>query len=143
MATGEALLKYVERPAACRTPEGFRLGIIGQNPFEDVFDNFKGKPVGNCSLEISAVSAGQPLNPFTAVFISRSEKAGLQGILTRIKSLPVLTIGDTPGFIQEGVIINLVQRDDKLGFEINLKAARAAGLNISSQLLKLASAIQE
>jgi hypothetical protein len=138
-------LKYVEWPdaAGCRAADGFKLGIVGRNPFEDAFDKFKGKPVGNCTLEVSAVSPRQPLDPFAAVFISSSEKAGLQGMVSPIKSLPVLTIGDSPGFMQEGVMINLIQRDDKLGFEINLKAARVAGLRISSQLLKLANAIQE
>ena len=138
-------LKYVEWPATagCRAQDGFRLGIVGKNPFEDALDKFKGKLVGSCSLEISAVSGSQPLDQFAAVFISSSEKSGLQGILTPVKSLPVLIIGDSPGFMQEGVMVNLIQRDDKLGFDINLKAARAAGLKISSQLLKLANAIEE
>ena len=137
--------KYVEWPAAagCKMQDGFKLGIIGQDPFEDAFDKFKGKPFGDCFFRISAVSGSQSLDRFSAVFISSSEKAGLQGILSRLKEMPVLTIGDTPGFMQEGVMINLVQRDDKLSFEINLKAARAAGLKISSQLLKLANIIQE
>jgi hypothetical protein len=51
--------------------------------------------------------------------------------------------GDSPGYMQAGVMINLIKRDDKLGFEINMKIAKAAGLKISSQLLKLASDIQE
>lgn len=135
-------LKYVEWPATagCKATESFKLGIWGLNPFDDFFDKFKGKPVDNCFLEISGT---QSLDRFQAVFISSSEKAGLQAVLDELKPFPVLTIGDSPGFMQAGVMINLIQRDDKLGFEINMKAAKAAGLKISSQLLKLASEIKE
>jgi len=138
-------LKYVEWPATagCKATESLKLGICGLNLFDDSFDKFKGKPIANCFLEISEISGSQSLDQFQAVFISSSEKSELQAILARLKPLPVLTIGDSPGFMQAGVMINLIQRDDKLGFEINMKTAKTAGLKISSQLLKLASAIQE
>jgi hypothetical protein len=138
-------LKYVEWPATagCKTSGSLKLGILGTNLFDDAFDKFKGKPIVNCLLEISEISGSQSLDQFQVVFISRSEKTGLNAILDRMKPLPVLTIGDSPGFMQAGVMINLIQRDEKLGFEINMKAAKASGLKISSQLLKLAAAIQE
>ncbi|MCX5883952.1 MAG: YfiR family protein [Deltaproteobacteria bacterium] len=127
----------------CKANESIKLGIWGLNQFDDTFDKFKGKPFDRCFLEISEISESQSLDQFQAVFISISEKAGLQEILARLKPLPVLIIGDSPGYMQAGVMINLIQRDDKLGFEINMKIAKAAGLKISSQLLKLASDIQE
>lgn len=138
-------LKYVEWPSngGCKAPGSLKLGILGHHLFDDSFVKFKGKPIANCFLEVSEISGNQSPDQFHAVFISNSEKTGLQAILAGLKSLPVLTIGDSPGFMQAGVMINLVQREDKLGFEINMKAAKAAGLKISSQLLKLASDIQE
>jgi hypothetical protein len=138
-------LKYVEWPAnaGCKETDSLKLGIWGQNLFNNSFDKFKGKPIERCFLEISEISGNQPLDQFQAVFISSTEKKGLQAILDRLKPFPVLTIGDSPGYMKAGVMINLIQRDDKLGFEINMKTAKAAGLKISSQLLKLASAIQE
>jgi hypothetical protein len=138
-------LKYVEwpDPAGCKATNRFKLGIRGINPFDNAFDKFKGKPIERCFLEISDISESQLLEQFQAVFICNSEKERLKSILAGLNALPVLTIGDTAGFMQEGVMINLIKRDDKLGFEINMKAARAAGIKISSQLLKLAFAIQE
>jgi hypothetical protein len=138
-------LKYVDWPASagCSQTHRFKLGILGMNHFEDAFDKFRGKPIGNCFLEIFEISGTQPLDQFHAVFICKSEATELKSILTRLTNLPVLTIGDSAGFMQAGVMINLIQREDKLGFEINMNAARAATLTISSQLLKLASDIQE
>lgn len=138
-------LKYIEWPdtADCKASRTLKLGIWGMNRFGASFDKFKEKPIGNCFVEISGISDHQALDRFQAVFISHSEKAALPTILAGLKSFPVLTLSDSPGFMQAGVMINLIQREDKIGFEINLQAAKSAGLNISSQLLKLASAIQE
>jgi hypothetical protein len=53
----------------------------------------------------------------------------------------ILTIGDTEGFGEKGVMINFIIRDNKVRFEINPEAARRAGLTISSKLLSLATIV--
>ena len=52
----------------------------------------------------------------------------------------LLTVGESPGFIERGGIINLVEVDGHIRFQINQKAARQAGLIVSSRLLTLALA---
>ena len=59
------------------------------------------------------------------------------------KSMPVLTIGEMPGFARHGGIINLTLEDSKVRFEVNVEAAKEAELNISSRLLALAKIIQQ
>ncbi len=72
------------------------------------------------------------------LFISDSAQKEFAQILSVLKTLPILTIGDAPGFAELGGIINLIQIGDQLRFEINTAAAARCGLTISSQLLKLA-----
>ncbi len=55
----------------------------------------------------------------------------------------VLTIGNTLGFAQRGVIINFYLEDQKVRFEINVDAAKREKLTISSQLLKLARIVTD
>jgi hypothetical protein len=55
----------------------------------------------------------------------------------------VLTVGDTAGFAERGVLINLQRQDSRLGFEINLAQARRSGLRFSSKLLKLGRIVGE
>ncbi|MBI3777246.1 MAG: YfiR family protein [Gammaproteobacteria bacterium] len=50
----------------------------------------------------------------------------------------MLTIGDMPGFLEHGGIINLVEVRGKIRFQINQQAAQRAGLTMSSKLLDLA-----
>jgi hypothetical protein len=49
-----------------------------------------------------------------------------------------LTVSEVPGFLENGGMINLIQRDGRIRFQINLQAAQGAGLVLSSRLLGLA-----
>jgi hypothetical protein len=62
----------------------------------------------------------------------------LAAILRETEGRPVLTIGDTDGFAQAGVILNLYTFDQRVRIEANTTAAARAGLRLSSQLLRLA-----
>lgn len=59
-------------------------------------------------------------------------------VLEGLGGLPILTIGDAPGFADAGGIIGFTWEQTKLRFEINLDAAQAGRLRIRSQLLNLA-----
>lgn len=76
------------------------------------------------------------------VFIAASEQERLPEILSRLASPGVLTIGDTPGFAAGGGMIGLVAENRKISLEINVEAARQAGLRIDPQLLKLARLVK-
>jgi hypothetical protein len=47
-----------------------------------------------------------------------------------------------PGFAKSGGMINFVLEDNRVRFEVNVKAAKDADLNISSRLLALARIVQ-
>jgi hypothetical protein len=72
------------------------------------------------------------------LFISSSEKDRLPSIMTAIKDLPILTVGEVEGFTQAGGIINFVFVNNKIRFEINPDVANQVGIHISAQLLQLA-----
>lgn len=72
------------------------------------------------------------------LFIGGTEQGRLPEWLAHTHDKPILTIGDTPGFGERGVIVNFIVEGDRLRFEINRRAGQAAGLSISSRLLDLA-----
>lgn len=63
-------------------------------------------------------------------------------MLRALGQTPVLTVSDAPGFVQAGGMIGLKLRGGRIGFDINHGAARATGLVLSSQLLKLADEVR-
>jgi len=75
--------------------------------------------------------------------VSSSEKEHFESVLGGMKGLPILTIGDAPGFARRGGIMNFILEDNKVRFEVNVEAAKDADLTISSRLLTLARIVQQ
>lgn len=56
---------------------------------------------------------------------------------------PVLTLGAVDGFVAHGGMVEIVNVDDTLRFDVNLRAMRGAQLAVSSQVLRLARQVRE
>lgn len=61
----------------------------------------------------------------------------MAAILKKVRGRPILTIGQSPDFLRMGGMINLVETGSRFKLQVNVCAAREAGLTISSKLLKL------
>jgi hypothetical protein len=55
---------------------------------------------------------------------------------------PVLTVGEGSEFLRSGGMIELFSENNRLRFNVNVAAARRAGLTISSNLLQLAASVE-
>ncbi len=133
------LMSYVHWPGeAGRT---LVLGILGASPFEGYLNDLpKGRGV---PIRLVFFRTLQGLEGCDAVFICDSEADRLPDILRAAQGRSILTLGDTPGFARRGVMINLVLTDERVGLEVNLRAAREAGLEISSAVLSRAKVFEE
>ncbi|MDD5057353.1 MAG: YfiR family protein [Sideroxydans sp.] len=132
------IVKYVEWPDASRSGASLRLCMLGQSPFGGALDALQGKAVGDRVWEIVLANQQTDLGQCRVLFIAASESDKLGGILEGIKHKAVLTVGDSDGFAERGVMVNFYLEQNKARFEINREAAARGGFRISSQLLKLA-----
>jgi hypothetical protein len=82
---------------------------------------------------------GQP----HVLFIASSFDDELEKILGHLKNAPVLTVGDTEGFAERGVAVNLYVADDQVRFEISRRALQRHQLEASYHLLTLAKLVGE
>jgi hypothetical protein len=117
------------------------LCIVGLDPFGDALDAIRDKTVGGRYWEIRSVRAADDLTECRVAFVAASEMERLDGIRKKIAGRAVLTIGDSAGFAERGIMINFYLEERKVRFEINVAAVRQAGLTISSQVLKLAKIV--
>lgn len=137
------IVKFVAWPETTRPDSELRIGVLGSDPFGPALEALSGKMVGKRRIVIHKVQNTQALKNCDAIFISRSESRQVESIARNASSLNILTFGDTAGFANRGIIVNFFMQEKKLRFEINVEAARRAGLAISSQVLKLGRVVQE
>ena len=134
---------FVQWPQGALGDDTFIVGILGQDPFGNYTDSLQGKTVKGRRVVIKRYDDPEDAREATILFISGSEQRFLPHILKILRGHPVLTIGDLPGFCRSGVMINMHLFQKRVRFNINLTAAHRAGLEISSQLLKLAQEVIE
>ena len=133
--------RYVEWPAttASERRQHFVLVILGQDPFGPVLEKtLEGLVVRERKVVVRRVSRVEDCLDADMVFVSASEDQHLDNILARLDGRSILTVGDSRRFAERGGMINLRVVQSRVTFDINPTAAAAAGLTISSQVLKLA-----
>jgi hypothetical protein len=72
------------------------------------------------------------------LFLDFGQEKRLEETIAYVKDYPVLTVGDTEGFAERGVLINFIVVDNKLRFKIQKDAIQTSSLQINEELLSLA-----
>jgi hypothetical protein len=133
--------KYVEWPASAIQGNDLDICVLGRDPFGATLDEtVAGRTVGNRAVKARRVSSVAGASGCNILFVSRSDEA--TAVASSLSGSPVLLVGEQDHFAREGGMINFVEVDNKVRFEINEAAAKKAGLKISSQLLKLATIVE-
>jgi hypothetical protein len=117
------------------------LCIYGPDPFGDEIDALRGRQVGSRVISVQRKGIGEPLDACQILFIAAPAIDAVPHVLARLRGSQILTIADSPGAARLGVALNLSVAADRVTFEANLQAARGAGLNLSSKLLRLATQV--
>ncbi|MDE2050938.1 MAG: YfiR family protein [Gammaproteobacteria bacterium] len=133
--------QFVDWPPAAFDGAGspIVIGVLGDDPFDGALDQavagerVNGRPVVVRHLKGLADAAGCQI-----LYISSSEAAQLPQILSALKGRNVLTVSDLDHFARSGGMIRFLLIDQHVRLRINAQAARAAGLTLSSRLLRAA-----
>ena len=137
--------RFVQWPAS---PVGadttdLRLCVLQDSPaLASAFAAHDGANVGGRRLSVSLKPAPR-LPGCDLLFVDESAARATAPLLTESAGLPMLTLGAVDGFLAQGGMIELVNVDDALRFDVDLRALRATGLGLSSQVLKLARRVRE
>jgi len=118
------------------------VGVLGSDPFGAALDDVvRGEVVNGRTLEVHRYQRVEEVTGCHILFISRSERPRLGQIFAYLKGRSVLTVSDLEDFARQGGMIRFVLMEDKVRLRINLEAAKAAGLTISSKLLRPAQIV--
>ena len=138
------LAKFVTWPPGVFSTDDqpFGLCVLGENPFGTALDL-----LGTLHLGGRAVRPARHMLADTAaancqlVFVTESPRESLGTVIEALGERPILTVSDIPGFADRGGIVEIVRKDQRLGFRISLGAMRAAKLRIAAPLLDLSDVI--
>jgi len=117
--------------------------VLGKNPFGSLLEPITHMKTQDRTITIENIEDIRALEKKSCqiLFISASEQGAAAELLRKTAKMPILTVSDMDGFAQHDGIIGFVTKEGKIRLEINLRAARKAGLNISAKLLEIATVI--
>lgn len=122
----------------------FSICILGSTSLRPYLEEMAHtRKIKDRPIELRQVDASLDIAGCELLWLSAAAEGTLGRVLAKTTGKPVLTVGDTAGFAERGVLINLQRQDSRVGFEINLAQARRSGLHFSSRLLKLGRIVGE
>lgn len=129
--------KYIQWPETYSGGD-FVIAIAGQSGIRESLDEMaESKAAGNMKFRIIEVNEQQDKLPLmNIIYIPPGDEKHFQYWKDRLKGTSTLLVTEQEGMGYKGSMINFVMDNNRLKFEINKKAAEAAGLKIASELVR-------
>ena len=121
----------------------FSLCIAGEDDLVDALVRLGGSQVKGRPLRILSVKEARVPGRCQMLFVAASEQRSYSDLLRSLRGRAILTVSELPRFASSGGVIELYRDHERIRFVINLGIARAAGLEISPSLLRLAAEVNQ
>ena len=138
--------RFVEWPSSAAGPRGqpFAVCVLGHDPFGPALDAaLAGEIIDRAPVVAKRIPKPEQAVNCRVLFISSSEDSQLREVLATLDKTSVLTVSDMPQFVKRGGMVQFLLDGNRVRFEVNLVATQRVGLNLSSDLLKLAIAVRK
>lgn len=94
-----------------------------------------GRVVNGRGIEVRRMRPGENLRGCNVVFLGGTSERQAGRMIDGLKGASVLTVGESPEFLQAGGMLNFRTEEDQVKLELNLEAARRGGVLISAKLI--------
>jgi len=137
------VLLFVDWPAQPAQPaDRLLLCYVGDSPLAAALVQLDGKLIKGKPLRVVRTDAGRAA-ACHALYLSAADDGVLGKMAPSLHASGVLLAGDSPGYLQRGVMLNLELVAGRVAFDIDLRSLRQAGLAVSSKVLRLARLVVE
>ena len=133
---------YVQWPAEVFAghPDELYVGLIGDNPLGSAGQRYlAGRGWGSKRYVLEKLYPGsytrEDLKKYQMLIFGNLEEKELKDLLKLIAKDPVLTVGETPGFLDDGGIIELRIQGTAVTWEVDMGHARRAQLVVDPRLV--------
>ena len=90
---------------------------------------------------VRRLSRDDPLDGCRIVYLTAEETRFAKSVLDRARNRPILTVGETPDFLNAGGVLTFESVANRIGFSINLEACKTQGIRFKASVLKLAKRV--
>ncbi len=133
-------IRLVRWPAVPGERDASTLAVCGvaESDFlEAVRKATEGKTVGGRVVKFRVLAVSETDQCRVLIFDGANFGAA-RSTLSGIRGLPILTVGNGPGFLDAGGMFELVVEERKVRFNAGLEAIRRSGLEVNAKVLYLA-----
>jgi hypothetical protein len=124
--------------------ESTTICVLRPNPFGTVLrELIAGETLNGRPLALREIGRPSAITGCHVVFVPGANNPDGKAVLEAVGHHPVLTIGESSRFLDQGGIISLQVIGRRVRFEVSATAAERNGLRLSSQLLRLAVRVRE
>jgi YfiR/HmsC-like len=124
------------------TDNSLLICTLGQDPFNGALESaIAGKAIGARVVRVLHLKQSEGMKACQNLFFGAAQLKHVPALVADLQNAPVLTVGETAGFLGAGGMICLLLKDSKVRFEVNPDAAQSANLKIGSRLLILAQSV--
>lgn len=135
--------KFVEWPAQTfsSSTSSFTICLAG-DPFQGALARtIRGETLDGKRLTLRRITGPEDEWGCQILYVAASEGQRSREILAIATGAPILTVGETDNFINDGGIVRFVNVGGRIHFQINPDAAARVSLKVSSRLLRLADIV--
>jgi hypothetical protein len=132
---------YVEWPAQVfdRPDSPVVFSVAGADALaEELSQIVVGRSIAGRPVVVRKLRRGEPVDGLHILFVGGTDGGRPAEILASAKGKPVLTVTESADTFALGSVINFVIVDDKVRFDVALRAAELGNLKVSARLLAVA-----
>jgi hypothetical protein len=116
-------------------PPSFSIGIVGDNPFGPVLEAIAKQK----NAPVKSFADAASVKGVNIIYVNPSKNGSIAEVVSGAPA-GTLVIGEGDTFTGSGGMVSFVNRDGKVRFMLNEKAANAKGIKFSDRLKTLAVA---
>jgi hypothetical protein len=131
--------KFLEWPVEAMGEPGepFIIGVLGKDPFGSYLDDIiAGEKIMDHQMIVKRFDNVEEVDRCHILFVNAPGKTS--EAINALKGKSILTVSDDHEFNRIGGIIRFFTENEMIRLQINVDAAKAANLSVSSKLLRIA-----
>ena len=134
--------RFVDWEAPPAPAGTFDICVLGEDPVSRALRALPETMVRKSRTLVRALGAEEAgIVSCRILYIARSRHGRAAAVTRALRGAGVLTVSDQPGFAEAGGVIGFYTENNRVKLEINVLAAREAGLRVDPRLLELSRVV--